>query len=72
MLFDTLEIRKEDPRESVADLNDEEQLALFRVGRRRRPTKFQIFTGPGRKWVPFLNFIQLTANGPYMGHINFD
>ena len=43
-----LEIRQENQTQSVTDLNDEEKLALFRVGRRRRPTQFQIFTGPGR------------------------
>ena len=34
-----------DPRDSVQDLTEEERLALFRVGRRRRPTEFQLFSG---------------------------
>ena len=35
-----------DPRDSIQDLSEEERLALFRVGRRRRPTEFQLFSGP--------------------------
>ena len=53
-----LEIRQENQTQSVTDLNDEEKLALFRVGRRRRPTQFQIFTGPGRQ----IRLLILTAN----------
>merc|ERR1719394_378943 len=33
-----------DPRDSIQDLTEEERLALFRVGRRRRPTEFQLFS----------------------------
>ena len=34
-----------DPRDTIQDLTEEERLALFRVGRRRRPTEFQLFSG---------------------------
>ena len=40
-----------DPRDSIQDLTEEERLALFRVGRRRRPTEFQLFSGPYTKKV---------------------